>query len=594
MSNQNAKEIIRAQLSIESVVGSYVKLEKSGKNFRACCPFHSEKSPSFYVTPDRGIYYCYGCQKGGDIFSFVQEIEGVAFYDALKILAEKAGVTLEQGSREADSPVAILREIMEVATKYYEVGLRTEKMPVDYLISRGLTKETMVAWRVGYAKKGWSGLADTLKKKGYRTEDIIRSGLCITGNHGLYDRFRERIMFPIMDPQGRVIAFTGRVLPGTEEASRPVGKYINSPETDLYHKSKVLFGFDKAKTAIHAQNFVILVEGQMDVIMSHQAGVANVVALSGTASTDLHMEQIKRFTENVAICLDADNAGLAAAQKTAMVAYAHDMRVLAIDISSGKDPADMILENSAAWLETIKHRKDIITFRLEKMRARGEESEKLTIARNELFPVLAYLKSEILLDDRLKEIAHYFGSTSVDPVRKEFERYLKNKDATVPATTPNMSATTPVVLQTSERKHADIQAERVKRLVGVLLIGASAGESTETWVTPLRAQFDRLVDSNHSGMYTTLVEELSESDKAVLMFTLEQELGQLPDAVTRYVKFFTNEAIRYRIQVIMDMRKSYDQQLQVILAAGDTPDPELLKQLHQLQVEKDELTRSLQ
>lgn len=588
MSHQNAKEIIRAKLSIESVVGSYVKLEKSGKNFRACCPFHSEKSPSFYVTPDRGIYYCYGCQKGGDIFSFVQEIEGVAFYEALKILAEKAGVTLEKGSADTESPIGILREIMETATKFYEVGLRTEKAPVEYLMSRGLTKDTMVSWRVGYAKKGWSGLADTLKKKGYRTEDIIRSGLCIAGNHGLYDRFRERIMFPIMDPQGRVIAFTGRVLPGTEEATRPVGKYINSPETDLYHKSKVLFGFDKAKTAIHAQNFVILVEGQMDVIMSHQVGVTNVVALSGTASTDLHMEQIKRFTENVAICLDADNAGLAAAQKTAMVAYAHDMRVLAIDISSGKDPADMILENAAQWNETIKKRKDIITFRLEKMRARNQDAEKLTIARNELFPILAYIKSEILLDDRLKEIAHYFGSTSVDPVRKEFERYLKNKDTEFTATTTQANA-----LATPNPKPDDAKVQMVQRLVGIILLGTSPAE-TQDWVLPLKDLFNRYADPDNQGLYMSVSEALSETDRSVLLFQLEEELGKAPDAIPRYIKTFTHEVIRYRMRIITELRAACDQQLRTILARGDAPEPELLKKMHQLQVEKDELMRSIQ
>lgn len=580
MSNQNAKEIIRAKLSIESVVGSYVKLEKSGKNFRACCPFHSEKSPSFYVTPDRGIYYCYGCQKGGDIFSFVQEIEGVAFYEALKVLAETAGVTLEKGSHEPESSVGILREIMETATKFYEVGLRTEKAPVEYLMNRGLTKDAMVSWRIGYAKKGWSGLADALKKKGYKTEDIVRSGLCITGNHGLYDRFRERIMFPIMDPQGRVIAFTGRVLPGTEESTRPVGKYINSPETDLYHKSKVLFGFDKAKTAIHAQNFVILVEGQMDVVMSHQAGVTNVVALSGTASTDLHMEQIKRFTENVAICLDADNAGLAAAQKTAMVAYAHDMRVLAIDISSGKDPADMILENATEWHETIKKRKDIITFRLEKMRARNQDAEKLTIAKNELFPILAYIKSEILLDDRLKEIAHYFGSTSVDPVRKEFERYLKNKDTDSAPAAPQKTASVIV----PEPKNDDVKAQMVKRLVGIILLGASSLEPHE-WSDQLLELFNRYADPDHQGLYQSVAEALSDTDRSVLLFQLEEELGKVPDAIPRYIKTFTHEVIRYRMRVIIELRATYDHELRTILARGDTPEPELLKKVHQLQVE---------
>lgn len=424
--NRNTVETIKQKLSIESIVGSYVKLEKSGKNFRACCPFHHEKSPSFYVTPDRGIYYCYGCHKGGDIFSFVQEIEGVVFIDALKTLAEKAGVSLHDMNHEQPSRTGILREIMDTATKYYEVGLRTHKPVVDYLLGRGMTKETMIAFRVGYAPKGWSGLYETLKKK-YTNADILATGLCLEGKQGLYDRFRERIMFPITDAQGRVIAFTGRVMPGTEEADKPVGKYINSPETDLYHKSAVLFGFDKAKEFILKEGFVILVEGQMDCIMSHQAGINHVVALSGTASTDLHMKQIARFTQNIAICLDADNAGLAAAQKTAMVAYAHDMKVLVIDITQGKDPADMIAENPDLWIQTVHRKKDFITFRLEKMKQSGTLDHKVAIAQKELFPVLAHITSQITLDDRLREIAHAFAMTRVDPVREEFFTYLKTR-----------------------------------------------------------------------------------------------------------------------------------------------------------------------
>lgn len=195
----NAKETIRAKLSIESVVGSYIKLEPSGKNFRARCPFHSEKSASFYVTPDKGIYYCFGCHKGGDIFKFVEEIENIPFYEALKSLAEKAGVSLENQNHEKPSRLGILREIMDTATKFYEVGLRTNPEVVAYLQSRAMTKDTMVAWRVGYAEKGWSRLYDLLKKHKYSDDDILATGLCLKGKQaGLYDRFRERIMFRLL------------------------------------------------------------------------------------------------------------------------------------------------------------------------------------------------------------------------------------------------------------------------------------------------------------------------------------------------------------------------------------------------------------
>jgi DNA primase len=220
--NTDAKETIRAKLPIESVVGSYVKLEKSGNNFRACCPFHHEKSPSFYVTPSLGIYKCFGCHKGGDIFRFVEEIENIPFLEALRMLAEKAGVSLDDYKNEKPSKMAVLREIMDNAAKFYEVGLRTNPDVVKYLESRGMTKETMVAWRIGYGPKDWSKLYEYLKGKKYTDEDILATGMCLKGKQaGLYDRFRERIMFPINDSQGRVIAFTGRIMPGTEEASRP-------------------------------------------------------------------------------------------------------------------------------------------------------------------------------------------------------------------------------------------------------------------------------------------------------------------------------------------------------------------------------------
>ncbi len=567
--NPNTKETIRTRLPIESVVGSYVKLEKVGKNFRACCPFHNEKTPSFYVTPDRGIYYCYGCHKGGDIFKFVEEIEGVSFIDALKSLAEKAGVSLDMKPDEKPSRIGILRDIMETTTKHYEIGLRTNKPAVDYLLGRGMTKETMVIWRVGYALQGWSGLYNYLKKKAYEDQDILATGLCITGQQkGLYDRFRERIMFPITDAQGRVIAFTGRIIPGTEEASRPVGKYINSPETDLYHKSAVLFGFDKAKSSIHSENFVIVVEGQMDCIMSHQAGVTNVVALSGTACTDLHMKQIARFTTNVAICLDADHAGLVAAQKTAMVAYAHNMKVLVIDISNGKDPADMIAENSEQWKETVKHRKDFITFRLEKMKQQGNLADKVAIAEKELFPILMYIQSQITLDDRLVEIAHAFGSSTVEPVRKEFEKFMHKKALEIPEHTHSKEA----LADKDQKKMLE------ERLVGILLLLKNLEIDNV-----MKNRFAEIIEP-----FENYISRMDEYTKKELMFQTEQLLGELPVMLPVYKRAFHDDLTRYELLGLEDERKKLNQSL-----VGTPDDVGLLTQLHALQVRRDQLIRTL-
>ncbi len=552
----NAKETIRAKLSIESVVGSYIKLEPSGKNFRACCPFHHEKSPSFYVTPSLGIYKCFGCHKGGDIFSFVEEIENIPFYEALKSLAEKAGVSLENQDHEKPSRLGILREIMDTAAKFYEVGLRTNPDVVAYLQSRAMTKDTMVAWRVGYTEKGWSRLYDLLKKHKYSDDDILATGLCLKGKQaGLYDRFRERIMFPITDSQGRVIAFTGRVMPGTEEATRPVGKYINSPETELYHKSAVLFGYDKAKASIHSQGFAIIVEGQMDCVMSHQAGVTNVVALSGTASTDEHMTQLARFTNNIAICLDADPAGLAAAQKTAMVAYKHEMHVLVIDVPGAKDPADIIAHDSDSWKDIVKKRKDFITFRLEKMKENHQEKDKVTIASKELFPILINIQSQIVLDDKLKEIAMAFGQSSVDPIRSEFEKYLKNNPKDLPAK----------VEVSTKKGETDPKVYLAERIIGILLA--------------LKQDHEKFTDK---------IAMIPEDVKAQYVFQTEQLLGILPDALPMYERTLHDLLIRYEMTMIEEEKQQLDREL-----VHDPENREVLQKVHELLTRKHALIHDL-
>lgn len=564
--SQNTTEIIKEKLPIESVVGSYLKLEKSGKNFRAPCPFHHEKTPSFYVTPDRGIFYCYGCHKGGDIYNFVEEIEGVSFMEAKKILAEKAGVSLERDTHEAPSRAAILREIMDTATKFYEVGLRKNKEAVDYLLGRGLTKETMVAFRIGYAEKGWSQLYDLLKKK-YQQEDIIATGLCLSGQKGVYDRFRERIMFPIADTQGRIIAFTGRVMPGTEEASRPVGKYINSPETELYHKSSVLFGYDKAKTYIHQQGFVILVEGQMDCIMAHQTGTKNVVAISGTACTDEHMNQLARFTNKIAICLDADKAGLAAAQKTAMTAYDHDMKVSAIAIPQGKDPADLIALDAKLWEEGIAHQKDFVTFRLENMIKDKNSLSKEILAEKELFPLLRHIHSEIILDDKLKEIAQSFAQTSVEPVRKDFERFLTKNPLATPV-----------------QKIYEAHAPNHKELLIVRMLGVLLSLQEGVLFQELKQQFETVVEVS----YEQSIERLSKDAQAKYITETEHILGTKDADSLAYEKAFTLFSGRYRIALLEEEKERLDQKL-----AADPNDLEALSRIHEISKARDRLIHEL-
>lgn len=562
MSNRTTIETIKQKLPIESVVGSYIKLERAGKNFKARCPFHNEKTASFQVTPDLGIYKCFGCQKGGDIFSFVQEIEGIPFYEALVTLAEKAGVPLDsnQGD-EKQSKSSILRQIMDLASKVYEINLRKTPAVVEYLLSRGLTKETIVAWRIGFAQKGWSHLSDFLVKK-FTGDDIIAVGLGIRGDRGVYDRFRERIMFPISDGQGRIVAFTGRVLPGTEESERPVGKYINSPETVLYHKSNILFGFDKAKSFIHSDGFAILVEGQMDCIMSHQAGVKNVVAISGTAATDDHMRMISRFTDDIAIALDADAAGLAAAQKTAITAYRNDMRVSVIAIPNGKDPADTIRENPDDWKTAIANRKDFITFRLEKMKS--DDGDKVAVARKELFPILREFTSQIRVDDKLQEIARAFRQSSVDPVRRDYEEFLKqNPAAPKPAEVPT----------SSQRRDAKSDA------IGIILLIEDADAATAA---------KKLFESILGESFDQALAELSETERAEKQVVAQMLLGSTSGDFRHVQSRLKHLLLQHRLDMLDLKRKHVEAEL-----AKDPSDTARLHELSELVKSRDAIIHQL-
>ncbi|MBP9821319.1 MAG: DNA primase [Candidatus Pacebacteria bacterium] len=426
-------EKIKDKLTVESVVGSYVKLEHAGKNLRAKCPFHAEKTASFVVTPERGIYHCFGCGKGGDIFDFVQEIEHCEFSDALKLLAERAGVTLS-ASRTAPGETSskqVLYDLLDYAAKCYEVAFRKDEKAVAYLESRGLLRETMKSFRIGYAPAGWTYIYDNLRKKNFSDSDIVRSGLCIKHERGsYYDRFRERIMFPIMDGAGRVVGFSGRVMPGSDEEKREgAGKYVNSPETDVFKKSRLLFGYDKAKQSMLERSRAILVEGQMDLIMAHQAGTTEALAISGTACTPEHLALIFRFTDTLVLALDRDPAGVKAAGKTAALAYAAGLDVQAIELPSGKDPADSIRESSDEWHAAIKTPTDFLVMRARVLAETGDRKEILKQVRIELFPLLQFQSSELIRDEKLHMLARTLD-LSVDALRTDFARALKDARAT--------------------------------------------------------------------------------------------------------------------------------------------------------------------
>jgi DNA primase len=360
----SATEQIKDRLPIEDVVGLYVKLERSGKNLRARCPFHNEKTPSFFVSPDRGTYYCFGCQAHGDIFTF-EEFEGVDFRGALKSLAERAGVKLERVDPKKVTETEQIFEALEEATKYFENNLEKAPKIGRYLKERGLSEATIKEFRLGYAPDEWQALKDYLGGLGFREVILLKAGLLVKNEKGkIYDRFRGRIMFPLADSSGRTVAFSARVDPEREKEESVGAKYINSPETELFHKSRILYGFDKAKTHIRKYGFSIVVEGQTDLLMSHQAGYKNTVASSGTALTQEHFKILSRLSMNVVLALDADSAGIMSAKKAAMQALALDMDVKVAKLPKGKDPADVIKESPELWKEAIKQSTHIVDFTL--------------------------------------------------------------------------------------------------------------------------------------------------------------------------------------------------------------------------------------
>jgi DNA primase len=406
MNNRTTVEQIKERLPIDEVIGSYVKLEKSGKSLKAKCPFHNEKSASFFVSPERGGYYCFGCGAKGDIFSFVEQFEGLDFRGALKVLAERAGVKLVANDRTNDERDKLF-EIMEEATKYFENEYVKSKEAQAYVESRGIKDETRKSFRISWAPLGWNNVHNYLKGKGYSDILLEKAGLIKKKDNSdnansptsYYDRFRGRVMFPIADTSGRVIAFSGRILKDDGQSA----KYLNSPDTPLYDKSAILFGLDKAKTEIRRLNYSILVEGQMDLVMSHQAGIKNTVASSGTALSDEGVNKegiinnlglVRRLSPNVIIAFDADQAGRKAAMRASGIALSLGMDVKIADIVGGKDPADLVKEDVELWRNVIKQAKPVIEFELANVLKETTDSRKVPRElRERVFPFVASIES---------------------------------------------------------------------------------------------------------------------------------------------------------------------------------------------------------
>ncbi len=427
-------EKIKERLTIEEVVGSYVKLEPAGKNLKAKCPFHNEKTPSFYVSPDRNSYYCFGCGAKGDIFSFVEQFEGLDFMGALKLLADRAGIPLVFEKTETKSEKERLYSILEDATLFFEGGLSKSAEAQEYLKKRGITSETIRNFRIGYVPADWRLLYNYLQAKKYSDSEIEKAGLAKRAEQkekGFYDRFRGRIMFPIADSSGRVIAFSGRILVYDEKSA----KYLNSPDTVLFNKSTVLYGIDKAKQDIRAKNYTILVEGQMDLVLSHQAGIKNTVAVSGTALADTltskenvinNLGIVRRLSPNIILAFDSDTAGRKAAMRSAGIALGLGMDVKIADLPEGKDPADLVLSSVDEWKDVLRKAKPVVEFQIDgvmkEIDAKKMDSRKIPpLLREKVLPFILALDGAMERAHFVKMI-HEKTGLSEDAVREDLKK----------------------------------------------------------------------------------------------------------------------------------------------------------------------------
>ena len=347
---------IKDRLDIVEIIREYVpQMKKTGASWKACCPFHQEKTPSFLVSSEKQIWHCFGCSKGGDIFGFIREVEGVEFTDALRILAKRAGVKLEDMDPKKESKRTRILDILNLACLWYHKALLSAKSADktrEYVIERKISDKTRDNWQLGFAPDTWEAVSTYLKSRGYNDKEIEIAGLSSKNDRGsFYDRFRNRLMFPIKDVHGSVVGFTARKMNNDDVG----GKYINSPETEVYHKSNILYGLSDAKKSIRENDLAIIVEGNMDCISSHQAGVENVVASSGTAFSEYQVRLLKRFTKNIALAFDPDNAGQEALARGMEMAWQEEMIIKVIQLPENKDPDDLIKQDLNQWRELIKN-----------------------------------------------------------------------------------------------------------------------------------------------------------------------------------------------------------------------------------------------
>lgn len=437
---ENQVEEIKKKLDIVEVINKFVPLKKRGRHFVACCPFHQEKSPSFVVSQDLQIYKCFGCGKAGDVFNFMEEYNRIDFKDALEDLAKMAGIKLIHNSKLSgeESKRKKLYEINKEAAKFYHYILTSHdlgKEALAYVEKRGISKEIINKFLIGFAPRDSRLIINYLLKKGFKLEDLMENGSFGKSQYNRgqnYDRFQDRLIFPQIDFRDRVVGFSGRILPSSNNPN--LAKYINSPETEIYHKSQMFFGLNLAKESIKKENTAIIVEGELDVISPFQAGIENVVAIKGTALTEEQLQLVRRYAETLILGLDSDFAGNKASIRSIELADKMDFEIRVLDLEGKyKDPDEAIKGDLAFFKRKLKEAESIWDFILNSSiknygvdSSKGKKMVLLTI-----LPFLAKINNLVIRSDYLRKVAVAINSDE-DSVVEEFRKYLKTENGVIP------------------------------------------------------------------------------------------------------------------------------------------------------------------
>ncbi len=538
---------IKDKLNITEVVGQYMQLHKAGRTFTARCPFHKEKTPSFHVSPERGTYMCFGCGERGDVFSFVQKMESIDFPTALKQLAERAGVVLKQytgatdvGDKDKDER---LREVCEAATIFFESTLAARPDVQEYLTKRGVSDDSKKTWRLGYAPATWHTVSEHLATVGFSKDEIVEAGLAARSERKpgeVYDRFRGRIMFPISDSLGRVIAFSGRYfekVEGSKEEGDPA-KYVNSPETALFKKSKILYGFDKAKNAIRKADCMLLVEGQFDLVLAHQSGLPCTVALSGTALTPEHLALLGRLSKRLVLALDADQAGLRSGLKSTAMAFVAGFDVKIPTFPEGKDPADIAKEDPEALRTAVRQSKTAVEFFLKEMLKPGlnERSYKLEV-RKQIVPLIAAIPNAIDEAHFVHIAAQWLGD--VDAIRREVTVAKNSRKNSVETTSRSLPEKTP---QQATQVVPEAKLDPILKKAAMIMCNFKS--DSKQYATLVSFLGQEQVDALHVQI---------ESQSERLRFDFEREVGEhstaeviADDLLSDIERFMSKERLRQK------------------------------------------------